>query len=209
MTTSALPPREHTRVATKRTGQRPGGPSGPQGPDGRRLAGIVALAWLEALSGQRPRRQLDGVLSPALQRRLASQVTSDRRCGGPVRLRRVISSCPRPGALEAAVLVEQDGRTSALAVRLERHLGAWRAVELTAPEAGLRPLATASLQHRSAPDAFDEVLLESLQDPSEPLPSELEPPGGDATKASPKDGHARPHDAGGRPEGRVTLRDSA
>src|SRR5690606_21839433 len=104
------------RAATRRPDDRPGGPSGPRRPDAARLAGIVALAWLEVLAGQRPRRQLDGVLSPALQRRLATQVTADRRSGGPVRLRRVVAGRPHPGALEAAVLVEQDGRTSALAV---------------------------------------------------------------------------------------------
>jgi hypothetical protein len=40
------------------------------------------------------------------------------------------------------VLLEQAGRITALAIRLERHRGSWRVVELTSPEAGLAPLAT-------------------------------------------------------------------
>lgn len=161
---TAQPPTDRPTEAAPRSRRTPAGRSRgatpPRGPDPARLAAVVALAWLEVVSGQRSRRQLDPVLSPALRRRLAGQVTDGVHRDGAVRLRRVVSCEPRSGAVEAAVLIEHDGRTSALAVRLERHLGAWRVVELSAPETGLRPLATASLVRRSAPDAFDDVLME-------------------------------------------------
>jgi hypothetical protein len=68
---------------------------------------------------------------------------------------------PSRGVCEAAVVVEQGGRITAIAVRVERHRGAWRAVELTAPESGLPPLRTASLpDDHPVSDAFDEVLAE-------------------------------------------------
>ena len=129
-------------------------------PDPARLAALLARTWLEVRSGRRPFAQLSPYLAPAAARRLQAQLSP--RMGGAVgaaaRIRRVVTCQPAPRVHEACVLLEQDGRTTALAVRLERHRGVWRAVELTAPEAGLAPLPTASLPD-DAPvrDAFDEV----------------------------------------------------
>ena len=136
----------------------------PPGTDPRRLAGMLARTWLEVRTGRRPLAQLSPLVAPAVRRRLAWQLAqpSATRTAHPVRVRRIDADDPGTDVLEAAVIVEQAERVTAIAVRLERHLGRWRAVELTAPEAGLRPLATSSLPdgaHR--PDAFDEVLAEA------------------------------------------------
>jgi hypothetical protein len=140
-------------------------PGRPPGPEPRRLAALLARTWMEVREGRRPLAQLAPVLAPSLQRRLEHQLTVGSPAPShPTRVRRVAESWPTPTACEAAVSVERAGRTTAVAVRLERHLGAWRVVELTAPEDGLPALVTASLpdDHRRR-DAFDEVLEESLR----------------------------------------------
>lgn len=129
-------------------------------PDPTRLAGLVARAWLEVVAGRRPLAQLDGLLAPAARTRLCRLrdrvgVAPDPTCA---RVRRVTASRPAADACEAVVLIERAGRTTAIAVRLERHRTTWRVVELTPPEAGLRPLPTASCPHPGRPrDAFDEA----------------------------------------------------
>ena len=142
-------PAHHTQPLTVR----------PAGDDPVRIAAMLVAAWSEVRSGQRPFGQLTPLLSPAARRRLAIQVpprspATRRR----VRVHKVIARRPHPDACEAVVLVQRDARITAIAVRLERHLGRWRAVELTAPESGLTALPTASLPagHRCR-DAFDEV----------------------------------------------------
>jgi hypothetical protein len=149
----------------------------PPGPDPVRLAGLLARAWMEVHAGHRPFRQLAPLVSPAARRRLASQLP-DRPVaepiGPPPRVRRLIDFTPTAGVHEVTVLIDHAGRTTAIAVRMERHRGAWRAVELTAPEAGLPPLPTASLAHdHRVRDAFDEVFEEA----GEPLPPHLDPHG--------------------------------
>lgn len=158
------------------TGTRrpPGGR--PPGPDPVRLAGLLARSWLEVRAGHRSLDQLAPLVSPAARRRLASQL-SDRPVtppvGPPPRVHRLVGSTPSDGVREVTVLIDHGGRTTAIAVRMERHRGAWRAVELTAPEAGLPPLPTASLAHdRHVRDAFDEVFEEA----GESLPPHLERP---------------------------------
>jgi hypothetical protein len=148
--------------------RRPRGRRPPAEPDPGRLAALLVRVWLEVREGQRPMAQLAPLLAPAAHRRLAAQLPAKRsRHPSPAttRVRTVTLGRPSPRACEGVVLVERCGRTTAFAVRLERHRGAWRVVELTAPETGLRPLPTASLTE-DAPlrDAFDEV----LDDPSEP-----------------------------------------
>lgn len=156
-------------------------PRRPPGPDPARLASLLARAWLEVRAGRRPLSQLEPLVAPAVQRRLAAQVPPRAwaRHHATIRIRRVVAAWPSAYACEATVVVDQDGRTTAFAIRLERHRGAWRAVELTAPEAGLPPLPTAS-RPSAAPfrDAFDEVFEEA----GEPLPPHLRqtPPRGAA-----------------------------
>jgi hypothetical protein len=159
---TAADPSADPAATPPRTARRP--PDGrPPGPDPVRLAAILARAWLEVRTGRRPLHQLAPLLSPAARRRLAGQLPPRGAHPGhePARVGRTFPSTPAEGVREVAVMVEQGGRTTAIAVRMERHRGAWRAVELTAPEAGLAALPTASLPegHRHR-DAFDEVLEE-------------------------------------------------
>ena len=130
------------------------------------LALVLARIWLEVRSGLRPFAQLSPHLAPATLRRLQSQLSARTggRAGRPARVRRVVASEPAEGVCEACVLVEEGARTTALAVRLERHRGRWRVVELAAPEAGFPAAATASLPE-DAPirDAFDEAAAEAVE----------------------------------------------
>lgn len=149
-----------TRASTTST-RRPPDARPAARPDPARLAGLLVLAWSEVLDGRRPFAQLAPLLSPAIERRLAAQLAAERgRAPRGVRIRRVVTGAQVPGTCEASVVLEWSGRVSAVAVRLERHRGAWRVVELTAPEAGMHPLSTASRPHGS-PDAFDEALEEA------------------------------------------------
>lgn len=146
--------------------------SRPGPPDPARLAALLVLAWSEVLDGRRSFPQLTPLVSPAVSRRLAAQLANERGRGPrELRIRRVKTGTPTPGVCEACVVVERDGRVSAVAVRLERHRGAWRVVELATPEAGLDPLTTASRPHPE-PDAFDEAFAEA-----EELPAVLTPHG--------------------------------
>lgn len=151
-------------------------PGRPPGPDPVRLAGLLARAWLEVRAGHRPLSQLTPLISPAARRRLQSQVAeapAARHIGPPPRVRRLIDFTPAADVREVTVLLDHAGRTTAIAVRMERHRGAWRAVELTAPEAGLPPLPTASLGRGHTPrDAFDEVFEEA----GDTLPPHLQRP---------------------------------
>jgi len=134
----------------------------PTGPDPARLAAVLTRAWLEIRAGRRALSQLKPFATPAVLERLALQL--ERTPGGVVpRVRSVTATRPGPDACEACVTVDYpDGRTTALAVRLERHQRAWRVVELASPESGLPPLVTAPLPPGWRPkDAFDEVLEEA------------------------------------------------
>jgi hypothetical protein len=157
MTSRHLGPAPRTTTAgTTAPGVEPG-----------RLAGLLARAWLEVRARRRPLTQLSPLVAPAVLRRLAVQIApaDQARCIGPARVRRVTVSQPTEVACEAVVLVDQGERTTAIAVRLERHHGRWRAVDLAAPEAGLPALRTASCPVRQRrPDAFDEVLAEVGED---------------------------------------------
>lgn len=139
----------------------------PPGIDPGRLAGLLARAWLEVRARRRPLAQLAPLLTPAVRRRLEVQIApvETARHLGQAHVRRVRTSQPSSMACEAVVLVEQDERTSAIVVRLERHHARWRVVELASPEAGLPALRTASHPTpRPRPDAFDEVLAEVGED---------------------------------------------
>ena len=132
-------------------------------PDPVRLAGVLARAWFEIQSGRRPLHQLAPLLSPAIRRRMAGQLAPAEAPPTAIpRIHKILPSAPKAGVREVVVLIDHHERISALAVRMERHRGRWRAVELTAPEAGLEPMQTASLPpgHRFA-DAFDEVIAEA------------------------------------------------
>ncbi len=134
----------------------------PLGDDPGRVAGVLVAAWAEVRAGRRPLSQLEPLLSPAVHRRLAAQSPPHQApARNRVRIRKVIARRPQPAACEAVVVVESGARVSAVAVRLERHLGRWRVVELTPPESGLTALPTASLpdDYRRR-DSFDDEAIE-------------------------------------------------
>lgn len=132
---------------------------GTDGPRPQALAALLVSVWLEVRAGLRPLRQLEPLVTPVVYRRLGQQMPSVRELAPAGRVSRVRACTPDDDVCEAAVTVTAAGRTTAVAVRLERHLGRWRAVELTAPEAGLAALTTGVLPAGWRPrDAFDEVL---------------------------------------------------
>lgn len=126
-------------------------PENEPGEDLDQLAARMALVFLEVEVGRRPLPQLREILSPALYRRVG------RACQGRTRnpatsnrltvdaVRSVFSHRLSGDAFEASVIIDRGHRVTALALRLERHQGRWRVVELTAPEDGDRPRRTASL----------------------------------------------------------------
>lgn len=136
----------------------------PGTPDPERLVVLLVRLCSEVAAGRRPVAQLEPLLAPTLLRRLVAQLRPGIvRPSGTPSIRRVLIAPTSPtGAVEATVLLEEDGRVTALAVRLERHRGLWRATELTAPESGYRPLPTRSDPlTRREPDAFDEAASET------------------------------------------------
>jgi hypothetical protein len=164
-----VPLRGHRGVVARRAQRgRPGAVDRPDGrpsppPDPARLAVLLVRLTAEVAAGRRPVAQLEPLLAPTLLRRLAAQLRPGiERPQEPPHVRRVVVAPPTPtGAVETTVLLEAGGRITALAVRLERHRGLWRATELTAPESGYRALPTRSdpLQRRGS-DAFDEAAEE-------------------------------------------------
>ncbi|MFC5752960.1 Rv3235 family protein [Actinomadura rugatobispora] len=93
-------------------------------------AAIVRLV-LEVLAGTRPPRHLAERAVPDVWQALAA-----RRRGPitPPRIARTLLQEPTPGVLEIAAVVVLNGRTHALALRLDHHRGRWRctAIETTA-----------------------------------------------------------------------------
>jgi hypothetical protein len=134
----------------------------PPGPDAARLATLLVRAWLEVRSGHRPLEQLAPLVTPAVHRRLAATLPAHPKPTRVARVHKVRATHPTPSTCEACVTVAgEHGRLTAIAIRLERHLGVWRVTEMMAPEAGLPPLTTASLPEGYRPrDAFDEILEE-------------------------------------------------
>lgn len=138
---------------------------GRRRPDAGQLAVLLVQLTAEVAAGRRPLRQLEPLLAPSLVRRLAVTLRAGRERPQELpTVRRVFTGEPTPsGAVEATVLIEVDDRVTAIAVRLERHHGAWRATELTAPEAGYAPLPTrSSLRQGRRLDAFDEAEAEAV-----------------------------------------------
>ena len=132
MTTFATRP-----VGTRRPVQR----RDPSRPELERFLCVVVRACLEVRSGRRPVSQLDGLVSPVVAKRLRRLLPRPGRT--PVEaplataVRIVDAAWPAQQVCEATVLVTQAQRTTAMAVRAERHRGAWRIVELAAHADGL------------------------------------------------------------------------
>ena len=130
-------------VAPRRVRKPVQGPPGPADPE--RFVRLLLRVWFEVRAGDRPFAQLVPLLSPALRRRLLAQLprgVQRREAHTPAKVRRIIVTSPRPQAYDMSVLVEHEHRVTAIAVRLERHHGVWRAIEMTSPEAGFQPLSS-------------------------------------------------------------------
>jgi hypothetical protein len=120
--------------ATRSTGPQ------PTRPDPQRFVAAVARAFLEIEAGLRPLSQLTPLLCPALDLRLAPTI---HRNDSPLPSGDAVVSvrCQRlpDDRIDAAVVVRRGGRFGVLAMRVERHQGAWRIVELARPEDGRPP----------------------------------------------------------------------
>lgn len=152
-------PKAATPTAASRDRRSQNRPS-PARPDPGRLAAVLVRAWIDVRTGHRPLRQVERLLAPALTMRLAAQIATSARTtdASPV-VRTITTQWPRLDACEAVVLVTGATRVTAIAVRLEIHRGAWRAVEMAAPEAGIPATRTMSRPEASpTTDAFDDLL---------------------------------------------------
>lgn len=106
----------------------------------RGVARSIAQAALEALAGIRPVQQLSRSLSPAcftsLQHRVLLIRTHTAKSNQPLRLHRnpsvrSVRVCAiTPDVCEAALVVAEELRSRAVAMRLERHNGPWRVTAL-------------------------------------------------------------------------------
>lgn len=107
----------------------------------RALARTIAQAAVEVLAGTRPAQQLSRTLDPrcfsALQHRAAlTRAHAARAPGGQSRLHRspmvrsVRVCAVNDGVYEASVVVSEELRSRAVAMRLEGSNGAWRVTAL-------------------------------------------------------------------------------
>lgn len=130
----------------------------------RRAVTALVLLVDEVAAGRRGFPQLEPLLAPTLLRRLGADLRRQRhRTHRPLQVRSVhLGPATADDVVEASVTVARGGRTTALAVRLERHRGGWRATELTAPEAGFAPVAPSNRDDRRRHrDAFDDAAAEA------------------------------------------------
>lgn len=98
------------------------------------VACTIVLAAVEALAGARPAAQLARWVAPEilepLARRAALVARTRVRSTGRVELRRFRVCRIGPRVAEVCVVVADNGRVRAAAIRLEPWRGAWRAVAL-------------------------------------------------------------------------------
>ncbi len=106
-------------------------------PDPAPMVTAVVCASIEVLAGARPAAQMLRWLTSdayaGLQRQAAAAARARRGSNAPVRraaVRRVVTTAPRDGALEAAVVVQEGRRVRAVALRLEGWDGRWRVTAL-------------------------------------------------------------------------------
>ena len=133
------------RTTTSRPVHRPTDPA-----DAERLLAALARWYLEFLAGRRPAGQIAGLLSPAVEARIEGRRRAVRAVDGsrpaapgPAVVRSIRTQWAGDRTCEATVLVERDGRTTALSVTLQRRETSWRVVELSSPEDGVEALRAA------------------------------------------------------------------
>lgn len=133
------PPKAPTELR-HRAGAEPG-PDSPAAPgDPTALCCAIAHAATETLRGVRPLAQLVRSVSPVVYEQLEArlQVTTaarERRGAPPTpqsrsRVRRARVVRVGRDAAEASVVIDDVDRVRAIALRVERHRGRWRAVVL-------------------------------------------------------------------------------
>jgi hypothetical protein len=155
-------------------GSRPRGNAGRRpsedaaAPDPRRLVGAVARIFLEVEAGRRPFRQLAPLLAPALLVRLEGTVPAPGPLPAPVPhpIVAVRYDEPAPGIVDAVVVVRGRPRVTSLVIRIERHRGSWRVVELGRPETRTRtvhrPDWVAARDLPPPPDTDDGYILDEV-----------------------------------------------
>ncbi|ANC32888.1 Rv3235 family protein [Isoptericola dokdonensis] len=117
-------------------GESPSAP--PELGDPTALCCSIVRAAVEVLRDERPATQVARWVAPAVLDHLverarlvrAARPARQRRRGAPVTVRRVRMLRLGAGTAEASVVLDDDGRVRAAAVRLEAHRGQWRVVVL-------------------------------------------------------------------------------
>lgn len=107
-----------------------------------RIVPALARWYLEYLAGHRTLDQVGALLTPAvadrLRRRRLTAGHRDRRTPDPTIAATAVSGTAlrwvSETRCEAVVLVTRDGRTTAIAMTLQRHPDRWRVTELASPE---------------------------------------------------------------------------
>ena len=136
----------------------------PNAPDADRFVAAVARTFLEVEAGHRPLAQLTPLLAPALQSRLAARPRRSRAGPGDGAVLGVRTCVIGRDVVDGAAVVRRGERASVLAIRIERHRGAWRVVEIARPEDGRAATVTRSRPWAPPePDAFDEAAAEAEQ----------------------------------------------
>ena len=113
-------------------------------PDPAEVLPAIARLIIQVLAGRRPLSQIEHMLSPAVATRLAARVRSQYRSdevpNDRVRIRHLSSCWVHANACEGVVMVDGAKRSTALAIRIERHQGRWRVTEAAGPEFAWRPI---------------------------------------------------------------------
>ncbi|MFF2842304.1 Rv3235 family protein [Paenarthrobacter sp. NPDC057981] len=132
--------RPDTRQRVLRATASSGAKGGAGDTDIRLVARSIAQAAVEVLAGTRPLVQLSGSLDPdcylALQHRAALTRKHAARSKGTPQphlspMVRSVRACSISESIcEASIVVAEEGRCRAVAMRLERNDGAWRVTAL-------------------------------------------------------------------------------
>jgi hypothetical protein len=106
-------------------------------PDPTQLCCSVVRAAVEVLRDERPASQVARWVTPTVLEQLLERArlvrgarTGPARVSRPVTVRRVRVVRLSPSTAEATVVLDDDGRVRAAAVRLEAHRGTWRVAVL-------------------------------------------------------------------------------
>ncbi len=116
----------------------------PATPDPVRLCEAISVALFEVESGRRPYRQIQPLLSYALEERvrrrlhrrgsLGAAASLVARPSAPAEVLSVRADEPAPGVVEAVVVIRSGDRVEAVAVRCEQHRGRWVVMDLSRPD---------------------------------------------------------------------------